>query len=235
MRTVLTSLLIILTINSLQAQSDTIQTESSDKCSLLTRQVVPLSLVSAGALLNIGDVRFKIQNSFPDTDISLDEYLQYVPVGQLYLYDLSGVRHQNNWFDQTKYLIISQLAAGAIDYALKISFDTQRPNGENESFPSGHTTRAFVGATVLYHEFRDSDPMLAWSGFIVAATTGVLRMTNDAHFLPDVLAGAGIGILTVNVVYYLKPFKKISINPGKKDMTIVPALGYKSFAVSCNF
>ena len=235
MRTVLTSLLIILTINSLRAQSDSIPTDNHIEHPFLTRQAVPLSLVSAGALLNIGNVKFKIQNSFPDTDISLDEYLQYAPVGQLYIYDLSGFSHKNNWFDQTKYLIISQLAAGAIDYALKISFDTQRPNGENESFPSGHTTRAFVGATVLYHEFRDSNPMLAWSGFIVATTTGILRVTNDAHWLPDILAGAGIGILTVNVVYYLEPFKKISINPGKKDMTIFPALGYKSFAVTGSF
>ena len=95
---------------------------------------------------------------------------------QIYAFDLVGVKSRNSLFDQTKYLAISQIATSLIVQALKVTTNVERPTGGNHSFPSGHTTNAFVGAAVLYHEFKDSNCLLACSGFVVAASTGFLRI-----------------------------------------------------------
>ena len=43
------------------------------------------------------------------------------------------------------------------------------------------------------------------TGYAVATTTGVLRLYNNRHWLTDVIAGAGIGILSVEAAYWLYP------------------------------
>ena len=45
--------------------------------------------------------------------------------------------------------------------------------------------------------------MVAYS---LAATTGGLRIAKDKHWISDVLAGAGIGILSTRSAYGLYPF-----------------------------
>ena len=210
-------------------------TEKPDKRHFLKHQTVPLVLITAGTLLNIGNIKEMIHNQTPHTYTKLDNYFQYVPAAQIYLSDALGVKHQCNVFNQTKYLLISQFASEFLVHTLKNTTGIIRPNGGKHSFPSGHTTNAFVNAAVLYHEFKDTSPWLAYSGFAVASATGVLRMTNNAHWLPDVMAGAGIGILTVNVVYQLEPLKKLQLSPGGKKVSFIPLIGYKSFSLTCNF
>lgn len=69
------------------------------------------------------------------------------------------------------------------------------------SFPSGHTTFSFAGASFTSYVFSKYFPDSKWkwlvtgTSFSVAATTGILRMVSGNHFLTDVLAGATIGSL----------------------------------------
>lgn len=201
----------------------------------LKKQILPLSLITAGSLLNAGTIKNKIQDIFPDTHTRIDDILQYGPIGQLYLFDALGFKHQNSLLNQTKYLAISQLTSGIIVHALKQTTQVKRPEGGHTSFPSGHTAFTFVNATVLYHEFKDTEPWLAMSGYAFATATACLRMTNDAHWLPDVLMGAGIGILTVNMVYYLEPFTNLKFQAKDKTVNIAPSFGPGSFSLTCNF
>ena len=217
------------------AQSDSIHSVKPDTKHFLKHQILPLSFITTGALLNIGNIKETIHDHTPMTSNKLDNYLQYVPAVQMYLFDAVGLKHKNNVFNQTKYLLISQLAAGIVVHTLKNATNIARPNGSPTSFPSGHTTTAFVNATVLYHEFIETDPWLAYSGFVVATATGCLRMTNNAHWLPDVIVGAGIGILTVNMVYQLEPLKKLQIKSRGKKVSFIPVAGYKSFSLACVF
>jgi len=235
MKTLIFTLIFAFFVQATFAQSDSIRTKTSEKKSFISHQIVPLSLITVGSLLNIGTIKNKIEDAIPKTSITLDNYLQYTPMAQMYLYDAIGVKHLSTVFDQTKYLVMTQLISGIIVQGLKKTTKVNRPTGANNSFPSGHTTMAFAGATVLYHEFIDTDPWLAYSGYAVATATGCLRMTNRAHWLPDVLTGAGIGILTGNLVYYLKPLKKLQLSSGNRKITFLPAVGYKSFALACSF
>ncbi|EWH14686.1 phosphatase PAP2 family protein [Cellulophaga lytica] len=91
-----------------------------------------------------------------------------------------------------------------------------RPKGEEDlqSFPSGHTSFAFTNAGVLYQEFKDSSPYLAYSGYALATATGGLRIANNSHWFSDVIVSAGIGILVTELVYLFDPI--IKWNPFKK-------------------
>ncbi|MBI9103689.1 MAG: phosphatase PAP2 family protein [Spirochaetales bacterium] len=77
------------------------------------------------------------------------------------------------------------------------------PEGEEDdyynSFPSGHTTYAFLGASFLsstfsmdYPESRFKIPLIA-SSYLIAGGVGYLRIASGSHFLSDVLTGAVIG------------------------------------------
>ncbi len=67
------------------------------------------------------------------------------------------------------------------------------------SFPSGHSTMAFAGATFASYTFSkyfpDSPYRYAVTGgsYALAFTTAALRMKSGNHFMTDVLAGAAIG------------------------------------------
>lgn len=217
------------------AQTDSTRISAIKDRSFLSEQILPLSLITIGALLNIGEIKYKIQDQFPKTNNGVDDYFQYVPMAQLYVYDALGFEHQNSVFDQTKYLLISQAISAGTVHLLKHVTNVERPTGADFSFPSGHTTTAFVGATVLYHEFKDTEPLLAWSGYFFATATGVLRITNNAHWLPDVLAGAGIGILTTNLVYHFKPLQNVQPFKKSKDLSITTIIAPGALAIQCRF
>lgn len=84
------------------------------------------------------------------------------------------------------------LYAGTLTLILKHTFRQQRPgHGDKVSFPSGHTTTAFAFAAVVgsFHEWYYAVPAYA-----LASAVGFQRLTNNNHYLHDVLMGATIGI-----------------------------------------
>ena len=208
-------------------------TRSRQKKLSLRSQIAPAAIIAAGIAVSGHPAKEKLQDLFPRTQTKIDNYLQWTPDLILYTADVFTGKHRNNVFNQTKYLVISQLATSGIVQFLKYTTKITRPNGGTHSFPSGHTSNAFTEATVLYHEFSESSMPVALSGYAVASATGVLRVTNNRHWVPDVLVGAGIGILVANLVYYIEPFKNWDpFRLSKKDnITILPAFdaGNKSY------
>jgi membrane-associated phospholipid phosphatase len=190
---------------------------------LFKKSILPISLIGAGIIINNSyfekqlneDIQNKLNGNFKT---SIDDYLIFIPVAQMYIADIAGIKLQNHWFNQTKYLLISNVVSAGIVYSIKYTFNKARPDGTPYSFPSMHTNLAFVNATVLFNEFKHTSPLTAYSGYLFAVTTGVFRILNNRHYLSDVLTGAGIGILTTELVYYFEPFKKI--NPFNKTENI---------------
>lgn len=71
------------------------------------------------------------------------------------------------------------------------------------SFPSGHTSTAFVIATSLslsYPEWYVIAPSFAWAG-----SMGVARMWLGVHYPSDVLVGAALGAGAATVVHFFLP------------------------------
>ena len=91
---------------------------------------------------------------------------------------------------------------------LKNSFDLPRPAGVlkdgsfyrlgepllHNAFPSGHTLTAFAVATALYFSCNQDKRKPVLLLFVVAALVGLSRSAIGAHWLTDVLGGAGFGI-----------------------------------------
>lgn len=190
---------------------------------IIHRTVVPGVLMGGGILLNGTLFEKNLQVNLRDRvgeefEFPIDDYFQYVPIAQLYLADLLHVKSRNHWFDQTKYLLISNLITSGFTHGLKHLTAKTRPNGSPNAFPSGHTSFAFSNATVLFNEFYRTAPLLAYSGYFFATTTGAFRMLNNKHWLSDVMLGAGIGILVTELVYHFEPLK--AFNPFMKSNSI---------------
>ena len=218
------SVIIIFFLNALNinAQDTTVQ-------KFWKKTIVPAALIGTGLALNGSDFEHNFRHAIrektgDDFEYKIDNYFQYVPVVELYISDIWGVKAKNHWFDQTKYLFISNILTTAITQGLKHTTLKIRPNGAPYAFPSGHTTLAFTNATVLYNEFKDSSPFLAYSGYFFSTTTGAFRILNDKHWLSDILTGAGIGIIATNLVYYFEPFKSFNPFLKSKNVSIIPQI-----------
>ncbi|MGB8192569.1 MAG: phosphatase PAP2 family protein [Chitinophagaceae bacterium] len=69
----------------------------------------------------------------------------------------------------------------------------------NSSFPSGHTTLAFAAATVYALEYKDR-PLVGILSYSAASLIGLSRITENRHWLTDVVSGAVLGYLCGRLV-----------------------------------
>ncbi len=150
----------------------------------------------------------------------LGDYLQYVPAVSAYALNVAGVRGKHNYLDATVILATSWATLGVIVNVTKYSVRRLRPDGSNrKSFVSGHTATAFMGAEYLRREYWDTSPWIGVLGYAFASTVAVSRVLNNRHWTSDVIAGAGVGILSVQVAYWLFPPIQRLIYGVRKDGT----------------
>ena len=190
-----------------------------------SRYVLPALLVGYGfTSLNKGftrrtdlHIQQKLSEVYPHFSTTLDDKLQYAPAASVYTLDLMGVKSRNNLLDRTALYLISNSIMGISVNYLKGKTDRLRPSGTNShSFPSGHTATAFVGAEFMMQELGETSPWYGYAGYTMATATGALRMMNDKHWLSDVLAGAGIGILSTKLTYLAYPWIKTKLLKNNK-------------------
>lgn len=161
------------------------------------------------------DTRHELQENIGHR-LTLDDVTQYVPMAANYGLRLCGVRGLHDYADLTIILGTSYALMGTTVQTLKMTTRVMRPDGSSRnSFPSGHTATAFLGAEILRREYWDVSPWIGVAGYAVAAGTGFFRMYNDRHWLTDVVAGAGIGILAAEAGYWLYPFMARTIFSGR--------------------
>ncbi|MBT8349149.1 MAG: phosphatase PAP2 family protein [Sulfurovum sp.] len=102
----------------------------------------------------------------------------------------------------------------AATYVLKYAINSERPNGGDHSFPSGHTSAAFQGAAFIHKRYGISYGVTAYLG---AAFVGYSRVEADKHYVGDVIAGAAIGI--ISSFYFTEPYKGVNITPTHSNGT----------------
>lgn len=95
------------------------------------------------------------------------------------------------------------LAVGLTQGTKHIVNETRPDMSDNHSFPSGHTTLAYVGASVLSREFGYHSPWITVGAYSAATATGMLRIKHNSHWLNDIYMGAGIGVVSTNVGYWI--------------------------------
>lgn len=175
--------------------------------------IIPGALIAVGGIGLTGWWKNNINNPIKKDlqknghhPLSFDDYLMFAPAVAGYGMNLLGFHGQHNVADATIIYATAYLLLGATALPLKYAIDSPRPNLENNhSFPSGHTAMAFAGAELLRREYRHVSPWIGVAGYVVATGTAFMRLYNNAHWLNDVIAGAGLGILCAEAAYWLYP------------------------------
>jgi hypothetical protein len=194
------------------------------------KALLPASLVVYGALAvkmdALQDVNEKMKEEIwtehPHNMFHADNYLQWSPAAAVYALNLAGIKGKNNFRDRTIIFGMSELIMSSVVFSVKKFTGEWRPNGSDAlSFPSGHTANAFAGAEFLRQEYKDVSPWYGVAGYIAAGATGYLRMYNNKHWLGDIAAGAGIGILSTDLAYYIYPYIKKAFFNHKPVSTMV--------------
>ena len=216
-------------LNSWQRFNQKVDRFTSTKGFQMTYVGVPL--VVAGVATIPGRERFRqLRNDYvPKFKYEYDNYLQYAPAVVMLGLKGFGVESRSSWGRMLVSDAFSAAIMATVVNTIKYTAHVQRPDGSNyKSFPSGHTATAFMTAMMLHKEYGDRSPWYSISAFTVAAVTGVSRQLNNRHWVSDVLAGAGIGILSTELGYYLADliFKDKGLN---FDPTYYPLLEKPSF------
>lgn len=112
------------------------------------------------------------------------------------------VKDDDKMLKEALYIGVSQMINNGLTYALKLSFNRERPYDtypqienykvmSSASFPSGHTSLAFSTATALslqYPKWYIIAPSFFW-----ASSVGYSRMNLGVHYPTDIIAGAILG------------------------------------------
>ena len=176
---------------------------------------IPILFTAAGLysltdndIVNKYDVQEERNEWIPNYHHHADDYLQYAPIVAVYGLNALGVKGKNNFGNRTALLIKSELLVGVLTYSLKEITAVPRPDtGQPTSFPSGHTAQAFAAATFMAKEYGHKSIWYSIGAYTIATGVGTMRVMNNRHWVSDVLVGAGIGILSTNLVYLTHQYK----------------------------
>lgn len=173
--------------------------------------IAPTILISTGTLLHFstqtkGNFQDWTSHNLPYHG-NLDDYLRFAPLAAVYSLNLVGIKGKNNFGNRTALVLKSLLLVDLTVNCLKTWSDSDRPNGDPRSFPSGHTSLAFAFAHFMHKEFGEISPWYSVGAYGCAATVGMMRVAKNAHWVSDVLVGAGIGILSTELIYLTHLYK----------------------------
>jgi len=115
-----------------------------------------------------------------------------------------------------RFFLLSFSGATLLFNLFKFTLQRARPDAKlfdlvTYSFPSGHTTMATVLALSLYFIFRKrigkgfSQLLLLLATLLWPVTIAFTRVYLNVHWTSDVLAGLGLGIFWVTLVYLFYP------------------------------
>lgn len=208
--------------------------QATNKKAVYKQLIAPTLLVGFGALSltseGVRDVNNSVRMAINGNgNTTIDDYTRYVPALSVYALNLAGIEGRHNFKDRTVIMLTANLLAVGSTMALKKACGVQRPDGSTDnSFPSGHTAIAFAGAEFLWQEYKDVNVWYGVAGYAVATGTGLCRIYNDRHWLTDVAAGAGIGIISTKVAYWIHPWmnRQLFGNTPTESKTSVMALPF---------
>lgn len=178
----------------------------------LRKLVVPSALITYGFVARGSDALKKIDTSIKKNvtaknfHTTIDNYLDWAPGMAVYALNALGIKGKHNFRDRTITYLLSNIIVAITVQSLKKITKELRPDGSDyNSFPSGHTAVAFAGAAFLNQEYKHLSTWYGFAGYTVATATGILRIYNNEHWFRDVIAGAGVGILSTKMAYWLEP------------------------------
>jgi membrane-associated phospholipid phosphatase len=175
------------------------------------------------------------KTNFSGFSTKLDDILQYTPTILNVGLSASGLKTKNSRADRLGIFVLGTGIYVVATQGLKYAINETRPNGTEHSFPSGHTSTAFFGATLLAREYGENYPWIAVGGYTLAGTTAILRMANNEHWATDVLMGAGIGIASAEIATFLYPKIKSKLFDSKSAWNFEPQIAPNYYVARLNY
>lgn len=179
------------------------------------RQLIAPGVLLAGGVTGVYSQWYKEKVNIPirgyaqelsgGQRLHFDDWIQYAPVVTFAGLGF-GVRSDHDFAERLCITATAYAVQGILTNAIKYTVREQRPDSEaRNSFPSGHSATAFMGAELVRREYG------GWWGagaYAVAATTALMRVYNDRHWSNDLLGGAAIGILSADIGFWLMPLER---------------------------
>ncbi len=209
------------------SSKDSIKKKAVQELKFSTKQlIIPSILFTYGIVAIESDylklINTELRNELKeniDEKITMDDFTQYFPAASVYVFNNVGVAGKHNLKDRSIILATSYLLMAGSVTGLKDLTEIERPDGSaNNSFPSGHTATAFSGAEFLWQEYKDVNVWYGISGYAIAAGTGFFRIYNGRHWLSDVAMGAGIGIMSTKIAYWVFPYVQKHFFKSRKEV-----------------
>jgi len=204
-------LLLIPNVGVGQSNADSTGLTKKNKAHIYKHYAIPVTFIGLGVygtvnngIINRDEVKEERNEYFSSFSNHADNYLQYAPIALVYALDAFGLKGKHTWQQQTAFFGTAELIMTGIVLPVKKYSHILRPDSSAyNSFPSGHTAQAFLAATFFQKEFGAKYPWLSAGMFTVATGIGAFRVLNNRHWVSDVLAGAGVGILSAELSYAL--------------------------------
>jgi membrane-associated phospholipid phosphatase len=124
-------------------------------------------------------------------------------------------------YEGTKQAFLGLATTVLTTHLLKETLNTERPNGGDHSFPSGHTSSAFSGAAFIHHRYGFKYSI---APYLAASYVGWSRIEANKHHPHDVLAGAA---LAITVSYF--------ITTKYENVEVTPIIGNNIYGVKIGF
>lgn len=213
-------------------KSDTLSIQRCDHSFQVGQLAMPGVFIAAGAAGFLNPVkewkvavRDQVREYSPDR-IHADDYIQYVPGVMAVAGEWLGAESQHNFLDRLLVAGTSSVVTAVLVNGLKYTIVSPRPYIYDEvclgtnplmltprsspmrfnSFPSGHTATAFMGAELVRLEYGADEPWIAVAAYALATGTGVMRVWNEQHWYTDVLVGVGLGMLSARIGWWMLPW-----------------------------
>jgi membrane-associated phospholipid phosphatase len=188
----------------------------------------PLLITTTGVLLISSSIK-RAQTDWYNSKIngrigpfSVDDYLIFGPNALVFGLNFAGVKAKHSFKERLLVTTMANAISVGIVNGLKYTTRIIRPDkSTRNSFPSGHTAFAFTGAQLMHEEYGQNSIAYSIAGYGIGASVGGFRMINNRHWLSDVVAGAGIGMLSTKLAYRLLPWANKKIFK-KNNLAIMP-------------
>jgi hypothetical protein len=162
--------------------------------------------INANNQLIYGKNKWNIgSNIFPIKTFRIEDGLWALPMAPYALAEEMKLKSKNGRKQRFFLSLSAFVLCNTTVLGFKNIIAEPRPSDPNAKvgWPSGHTANAFTAATLMHLEYGKKYPWLSLGAYTTASAVGVLRIINNKHAMNQVVAGAGFGVLSSCLVYYI--------------------------------
>ncbi len=187
-----------------RVEADTVRRESVDVVPYVPALAGGALMAGTATLARYGDThRFDVPASHRLSDRGTG-VMQYAPLVLPWALKAAGVPTRSGWGRMAVSQGVSVAVMAASVEGLKRSISSTRPDGsDTRSFPSGHTAWAFMGATSVAYELGGVSAWYPLGAYTLATAIAVERVLDRHHYPTDVMAGAGVGLVSSGIGYLI--------------------------------